>query len=125
MRYVQGNDIYLNIFRMLIGRSVPEAVVVKISMCSSMGRRSKPRHKAGRRGGGYERALKLVSLIFSSPQPSALLQSYGYKTSGTPRPAWQPFLGEVIFFLYPIARSHPDTACRQHQLPRLQADHCQ
>lgn len=25
MRYVQGNDIYLNIFRMLIGRSVPEA----------------------------------------------------------------------------------------------------
>ncbi len=27
MRYVQGNDIYLNIFRMLIGRSVPEADV--------------------------------------------------------------------------------------------------
>lgn len=27
MRYVQGNDIYLNIFRMLIGRSVPEAEV--------------------------------------------------------------------------------------------------
>ncbi len=27
MRYVQGNDIYLNIFRMLIGRSVPGAEV--------------------------------------------------------------------------------------------------
>lgn len=27
MRYVQGNDIYLNIFRMLIGRSVPGADV--------------------------------------------------------------------------------------------------
>lgn len=29
MRYVQGNDIYLNIFRMLIGRSVPGADVMK------------------------------------------------------------------------------------------------
>lgn len=27
MRYVQGNDIYLNIFRMLIGRSVPEMAI--------------------------------------------------------------------------------------------------
>jgi hypothetical protein len=27
MRYVQGNDIYLNMFRMLIGRSVPKAEV--------------------------------------------------------------------------------------------------
>ncbi|WP_072006002.1 hypothetical protein [Escherichia coli] len=29
MRYVQGNDIYLNIFRMLIGRSVPGAAIAK------------------------------------------------------------------------------------------------
>lgn len=28
MRYVQGNDIYLNIFRMLIGRSVPETDIL-------------------------------------------------------------------------------------------------
>lgn len=32
MRYVQGNDIYLNIFRMLIGRSVPEAGTANIMM---------------------------------------------------------------------------------------------
>ena len=30
MRYVQLNDIYLNIFTMLIGRSVPNAVVAKL-----------------------------------------------------------------------------------------------
>lgn len=33
MRYVQGNDIYLNIFRMLIGRSVPEVDVAIIELC--------------------------------------------------------------------------------------------
>jgi len=32
MRYVQGNDIYLNIFRMLIGRSVPGADIADITM---------------------------------------------------------------------------------------------
>lgn len=31
MRYVQGNDIYLNIFRMLIGRSVPGAEFSRLS----------------------------------------------------------------------------------------------
>lgn len=33
MRYVQGNDIYLNIFRMLIGRSVPKAEVANSTYC--------------------------------------------------------------------------------------------
>ncbi len=32
MRYVQGNDIYLNIFRMLIGRSVPTTDIAKSSL---------------------------------------------------------------------------------------------
>ena len=33
MKYVQLNDIYLNIFTMLIGRSVPGADVTDITMC--------------------------------------------------------------------------------------------
>ncbi len=37
MRYVQGNDIYLNIFRMLIGRSVPEADFLKILRAQQLG----------------------------------------------------------------------------------------
>jgi hypothetical protein len=32
MRYVQLNDIYLNIFTMLIGRSVPAADVAKFAL---------------------------------------------------------------------------------------------
>lgn len=33
MKYVQLNDIYLNIFTMLIGRSVPKADVDNIEIC--------------------------------------------------------------------------------------------